>query len=57
MRIEEDDLGVNWETIEMMFLDAHKLTLWLLPMGLAVLLRLITEKWHHQLIFPLCRFL
>ncbi|KAF9466835.1 sulfate transporter family-domain-containing protein [Collybia nuda] len=53
MRIGEDDLGANWETIEMMFMDSHKLILWSLPMGLAILLRLVTHKWHHQLIFPL----
>ncbi|KAG5634183.1 hypothetical protein H0H81_003026 [Sphagnurus paluster] len=53
MRIGEDDLGANWETIQTMFLDTHNLTLWAVPLALAVLLRAITHRFHHQLIFPL----
>ncbi|KAG6841586.1 hypothetical protein C0991_009342 [Blastosporella zonata] len=53
MRIGEDDLGADWKTIQMMFLDTHNLTLWVIPLILAVLLRVITYKFHHQLIFPI----
>ncbi|KAF5375834.1 hypothetical protein D9615_008236 [Tricholomella constricta] len=52
MRIGEGDLGANWETIETMFLSTHNLILWVIPLVLAVLLRVITHKFHHQLIFP-----
>ena len=34
--------------------EPQNLVLWLPALGLAVLLRLITHKYHHQLIFPLC---
>ncbi|KAG5643844.1 hypothetical protein DXG03_009575 [Asterophora parasitica] len=53
MRIGEGDLGANWETIETMLLNTHNLVLWSIPLVLAVLLRVITHKFHHQLIFPL----
>ena len=35
--------------------EVNNLVLWALPLLLAVLLRLITHKFHHQLIFPLCK--
>ncbi|KAG6917412.1 hypothetical protein DXG01_002681 [Tephrocybe rancida] len=53
MRIGEDDLGADWKTIETMFLDTHNLTLWVVPLILAMLLRAITHRFHHQLIFPI----
>lgn len=56
MRISEDDLGWNWETLETVFGDAHNATLWIVSLTLAVLLRVVTTRWHHQLIFPLCEF-
>jgi len=37
-----------------MFLDKHNVTHWIVPFALAIILRLITHKYHHQLIFPLC---
>ncbi|KAF4622171.1 hypothetical protein D9613_009345 [Agrocybe pediades] len=52
MRISEDDFQMNWETFEFMFMNGHNLILWTLPLSLAVLLRVITHKYHHQLIFP-----
>lgn len=57
MRISDDEFTATWETFRLMFLDTHTLSLWLIPLALAVLLRLITHKFHHQLIFPLCKFL
>lgn len=56
MRISDDEFTATWETFRLMFLDTHTLALWLIPLSLAVLLRLITHKFHHQLIFPLCWF-
>jgi len=54
MRIDDDDFTMTWEMIKFMFFDTHNLALWAIPLGLAVLLRVITHKYHHQLIFPLC---
>jgi len=54
VRISEDDFDMTWKTFRFMFLDVHNLLLWSLPLFLAILLRLITYKYHHQLIFPLC---
>lgn len=53
IRISEDDLGVDWKSIETIFLDTHNLVLWLLPLALAIVLRVITSRYHHQLIFPM----
>ncbi|KAG6843335.1 hypothetical protein H0H93_001362, partial [Arthromyces matolae] len=53
MRMDDEDFRADWKTFETMFLDTHHLTLWVIPLILAVLLRLITHKYHHQLIFPL----
>jgi len=55
VRIGEDDLAIDWTTIKAIFFVAHNLALWLVPLALAILLRLITYKYHHQLIFPLCK--
>jgi SulP family sulfate permease len=54
MGIPDDDFTFTLETLRKMFLETHSLILWLLPLFLAVLLRAITHKYHHQLIFPLC---
>ncbi|TEB26440.1 hypothetical protein FA13DRAFT_1756329 [Coprinellus micaceus] len=53
MGIPDDDFTFTLETLRKMFLETHSLILWLLPLFLAVLLRAITHKYHHQLIFPL----
>ncbi|KAF8197043.1 sulfate transporter family-domain-containing protein [Pholiota molesta] len=52
MRISDDDFDFTWKTFEIMFFDSHNLILWTIPLLLAILLRLITHKFHHQLIFP-----
>lgn len=54
MRIPDDDFDYTLETLRYMFLDKHNLVLWALPLFLAILLRVITHKYNHQLIFPLC---
>ncbi|KAF9483648.1 sulfate anion transporter [Pholiota conissans] len=52
MRISDDDFDFTWKTFELMFFNGHNLILWTIPLFLAILLRLITHKFHHQLIFP-----
>ncbi|KXN84899.1 hypothetical protein AN958_11925 [Leucoagaricus sp. SymC.cos] len=53
MRMSEEDFTLSLETLRAMFLDSHALILWTVPLALAILLRLITHKFNHQLIFPL----
>ncbi|KAG6876042.1 hypothetical protein C0993_005996 [Termitomyces sp. T159_Od127] len=50
MRVDED---VDWGTFERMFMDRDNLVLWAVPLALAVLLRVVTAKWTHQLVMPL----
>ena len=54
LRIDDDDFTMTWDTFKFVFLNSHNLALWVIPLGLAVLLRIITHRYHHQLIFPLC---
>jgi sulfate permease, SulP family len=56
LRINDDDFTMTWETFKFVFLNAHNLALWVIPLSLAVILRVITHKFHHQLIFPLCAY-
>jgi SulP family sulfate permease len=51
-RISDDDFSYTLSTLKFMC-EPHNLVLWLPALGLAVLLRVITHKFHHQLIFPL----
>ncbi|KAF8623274.1 hypothetical protein AX17_007480 [Amanita inopinata Kibby_2008] len=54
LRIADDAFTeAPWATLCYLFSDSHIAALWLLPLALAVLLRLITYRWRHQLIFPL----
>ncbi|EKM75977.1 hypothetical protein AGABI1DRAFT_122882 [Agaricus bisporus var. burnettii JB137-S8] len=53
MHMSEEDFTMSFETLKTMFLDHHMLLLWTIPFALAVLLRIITHKFHHQLVFPL----
>ncbi|KAK7681788.1 hypothetical protein QCA50_015135 [Cerrena zonata] len=52
-RMSDDDFDLSLTTFKFLFLDAYNLALWLPPFALAVILRIITHKYHHQLIFPL----
>jgi len=47
---------MSWETLKFIFLDTHNLALWVIPLTLTILLRVITHRYHHQLIFPLCSY-
>ncbi|TDL16311.1 sulfate anion transporter [Rickenella mellea] len=51
-RIDDDEFEYNFETLKFFLGNAHTLALWLPAFLLAVLLRAITHRYHHQLIFP-----
>ncbi|CAE6445014.1 unnamed protein product [Rhizoctonia solani] len=50
---DEGGFQYNLETFKLYFMTARNLSLWLPAFGLAVLLRVITHRFHHQLIFPM----
>jgi SulP family sulfate permease len=52
-RLQDDELSLSWNTI-LFFVRGHNLTLWAPAFALAGLLRIITSRWHHQLILPIC---
>ncbi len=54
-RMSDDDFSLSLETFNYLFLNAGNLILWLPAFCLAALLRIITRKWDHQLIFPICK--
>ena len=51
---EEGGFQYNWDMAKFFFGDAHNLSLWTTALGLAIILRIITIRFHHQLIFPIC---
>jgi sulfate permease, SulP family len=53
--MEEDGFEFSINMFQYLFLNIHNLALWLPSFILAALLRVITNKFHHQLIFPLCK--
>jgi SulP family sulfate permease len=54
-RMDDDEFNFfSLESLKAMFLDKENVTLWIIPLALAIVLRCITYKFHHQLIFPLC---
>ncbi|EKM51192.1 uncharacterized protein PHACADRAFT_263202 [Phanerochaete carnosa HHB-10118-sp] len=52
-RMDDDEFTLSLSTLKFLVLNLHNLTLWVPALALAVVLRLITHKFHHQLIFPL----
>jgi SulP family sulfate permease len=52
-RMDDDEFRFSLETARFFF-EGHNLALWVPALALAVLLRVITHRWHHQLIFPVC---
>ncbi|TFK51603.1 hypothetical protein OE88DRAFT_1629548 [Heliocybe sulcata] len=40
-------------TLRALFLSTHNLSLWAPAFGLAVLLRVVTQRWRGQLVFPM----
>lgn len=55
--MSDDDFSLSLETFKFFVFNLRNLALWLPALGLAVLLRVITHKWEHQLIFPICQCL
>lgn len=54
-RLRDDDFSLSLDTL-LFFLRGHNLALWVPAFALAVLLRVITSRWHHQLILPTCAY-
>jgi MFS superfamily sulfate permease-like transporter len=54
-RLRDDDFSLSLETL-LFFLRGHNLVLWVPAFALAALLRVITSRWHHQLILPTCAY-
>ncbi|KAH9933958.1 sulfate transporter family-domain-containing protein [Epithele typhae] len=52
-RMSDDDFSLSLETLKFFILNVHNLALWVPAFGLAALLRIITHRWDHQLIFPI----
>jgi MFS superfamily sulfate permease-like transporter len=52
-RLEDDNFSLSLNTL-LFFLRGHNLILWVPAFALAVLLRVITSRWNHQLILPTC---
>ncbi|PFH49626.1 hypothetical protein AMATHDRAFT_76082 [Amanita thiersii Skay4041] len=54
LRIPDDAFSeAPLATIGHLFSDGKVIALWLIPLMLAFILRLITHRWRHQLVFPL----
>lgn len=52
----EEASDLSWALLKLYFTNARILTLWVPAFVLAGFLRVITHKYHHQLIFPACMF-
>lgn len=50
--LKEEGFEYNLATLKLFFESGHVIALWTIPLALAILLRVITHFWHHQLIFP-----
>ncbi|WVQ99241.1 hypothetical protein IAU59_006373 [Kwoniella sp. CBS 9459] len=50
--LKEEGFEYNLATLKMFFESGHVIALWTIPLALAILLRVITHFFHHQLIFP-----
>ncbi|KLT44231.1 hypothetical protein CC85DRAFT_283747 [Cutaneotrichosporon oleaginosum] len=50
--LSEDSFEYTFATLKLFFASFHNVVLWALPLALAILLRVITHFFHHQLIFP-----
>lgn len=50
--LKEEGFEYNLATLKLFFDNPHDVLLWTIPLVLAILLRVITHFYHHQLIFP-----
>ncbi|CAD6885542.1 unnamed protein product [Tilletia caries] len=48
----EDGFQYNLETLKFFFQSPHEVALWSIPLGLAILLRVITARFNHPLVVP-----
>jgi SulP family sulfate permease len=55
--LKEEGFEYSLGTLKLFFENIHAIALWAIPLSLAVLLRVITHFYHHQLIFPAYFFL
>jgi SulP family sulfate permease len=54
-RLQDDEFSLSLDTL-LFFFRSHNLALWVPPLALAALLRVITTRWHYQLILPTCAY-
>ncbi|WWC61703.1 uncharacterized protein I303_104288 [Kwoniella dejecticola CBS 10117] len=50
--LKEEGFEYHLATLKLFFESGHMIALWTIPLALAILLRIITHFYHHQLIFP-----
>ncbi|KAG9085707.1 hypothetical protein FS749_004214, partial [Ceratobasidium sp. UAMH 11750] len=50
---DDEGFQYNLATFRKFFMDKHNLSLWVPALALAILLRIITHRVHHQLVFPI----
>ncbi|OCF60397.1 vacuolar protein [Kwoniella mangroviensis CBS 10435] len=50
--LKEEGFEYNLATLKLFFESGHVIALWTIPLALAILLRIISHFFHHQLIFP-----
>lgn len=50
---EEGGFQYNFKMLQFLFGSGHIMGLWMSALFLAVALRILTERYHHQLIFPI----
>ena len=52
-RLQDDEFSLSLDTL-FFFLRGSNFPLWAPAIVLAALLRMITSRWHHQLMLPTC---
>jgi SulP family sulfate permease len=50
--LKEEGFEYDLATLKLFFQSTHAILLWTIPLFLAILLRVITNFYHHQLVFP-----
>ena len=51
----EEDFDFSFGTLRYVFLTGRNVLMWGPALALAVVLRVITHRFEHQLIFPMCK--
>ena len=51
--MESETFSYTLATLKFLF-EMHNVVRWIPALALAIMLRVIMQRWHHQLIFPLC---